>query len=41
VKEATSASVALQFKDKSYTKVFALKGGWKEWQKAGFPTEKK
>jgi rhodanese-related sulfurtransferase len=41
VKEATSASVALQFKDKGYTKVYALKDGWKEWQKANFPTEKK
>jgi len=24
-----------------YTKVYALKGGWKEWDKAGYPTEKK
>jgi len=27
--------------DMGYTKVYALKGGWKEWQKAGYPTEKK
>jgi len=24
-----------------YTKVYALKGGWKEWSKAEYPTEKK
>jgi len=24
-----------------YTKVFVLKGGWEEWLKAGYPTEKK
>jgi len=24
-----------------YTKVYALKGGWREWDKAGYPTEKK
>jgi Rhodanese-related sulfurtransferase len=24
-----------------YTKVFALKGGWDEWEKAGYPTEEK
>jgi len=24
-----------------YTKVYALKGGWKEWSKANYPTEKK
>jgi len=24
-----------------YTKVYALKGGWKEWSKAIYPTEKK
>ena len=24
-----------------YTKVFALKGGWNEWEKAGYPTEQK
>jgi rhodanese-related sulfurtransferase len=33
--------VALQLMDKGYTKVYALKGGWKEWEKAKFPTEKK
>jgi len=27
--------------DMGYTKVYALKGGWREWQRAGYPTEKK
>jgi rhodanese-related sulfurtransferase len=33
--------VALQLIQMGYTKVFALKGGWDEWKKAGYPTEKK
>jgi len=33
--------VALQFMDKGYTKIYTLKGGWKEWEKAKFPMEKK
>jgi rhodanese-related sulfurtransferase len=33
--------VALQMMEKGYIKVYALKGGWDEWLKAGFPTEKK
>jgi rhodanese-related sulfurtransferase len=33
--------VALQMMEKGYTKVYALKGGWDEWVKAKFPTEKK
>jgi len=24
-----------------YKKVYALKGGWKEWAKANYPTERK
>jgi rhodanese-related sulfurtransferase len=24
-----------------YTKVYALKGGWREWSEANYPTEKK
>jgi 3-mercaptopyruvate sulfurtransferase SseA len=24
-----------------FKKVYALKGGWKEWSKASYPTEKK
>jgi len=27
--------------EQGYTKVYALKGGWKEWSKAKYPTEKK
>jgi 3-mercaptopyruvate sulfurtransferase SseA len=33
--------VAREFKDKGFKKVYALKGGWNEWQKAEYPTEKK
>jgi 3-mercaptopyruvate sulfurtransferase SseA len=27
--------------DMGYKKVYALKGGWREWKKAGYPTEPK
>jgi 3-mercaptopyruvate sulfurtransferase SseA len=27
--------------DKEYKRVFALIGGWKAWQKAGYPVEDK
>ena len=27
--------------EKGYSKVYVLKGGWEEWLKAGYPTEKK
>jgi len=27
--------------EKGFTKVYALKGGWNEWLKAKFPSEKK
>jgi len=33
--------VAQELKGKGYAKVYALKGGWKAWEKAGFPTEAK
>jgi rhodanese-related sulfurtransferase len=33
--------VALQMMEKGYAKIYALKGGWNDWLKAGFPTEKK
>jgi rhodanese-related sulfurtransferase len=33
--------VAQELKEQGFTKVYALKGGWKEWEKAGFPTEAK
>jgi 3-mercaptopyruvate sulfurtransferase SseA len=30
-----------QFISMGYTKVFALKGGWDEWNKADYPVEPK
>jgi len=39
--EETSAPIARLFIELGFTKVFALKGGWEEWLKAGYPTEKK
>lgn len=27
--------------NEGYTKIYVLKGGWEEWLKAGYPTEKK
>jgi 3-mercaptopyruvate sulfurtransferase SseA len=27
--------------EKGYPKVFALKGGWDDWKKSGYPTEPK
>jgi 3-mercaptopyruvate sulfurtransferase SseA len=33
--------VAQEFVKNGYAKVYALTGGWKEWEKAEFPTEKK
>jgi rhodanese-related sulfurtransferase len=41
VDEATSARVAQELMKNGYAKVYALKGGWTEWEKAKFPTEKK
>jgi len=40
-KERTSARAARYFIKKGYANVFALKGGWYAWKKAGFPVEKK
>ena len=37
--EGTSASVAQKLLKMGYTKVYALKGGWKEWLKDNYPTE--
>jgi rhodanese-related sulfurtransferase len=31
--------VAQELMKMGYTKVYALKGGWKEWLKANYPTE--
>jgi rhodanese-related sulfurtransferase len=33
--------VALKFMEKGYKKVYALKGGWKDWEMAGYPVEPK
>jgi rhodanese-related sulfurtransferase len=33
--------VAQELKAKGYTNAHALKGGWKAWEKAGYPTEAK
>jgi 3-mercaptopyruvate sulfurtransferase SseA len=27
--------------EKGYAHIFALKGGWDEWKKSGYPTESK
>ena len=39
--ERTSAANAQDLREKGYTKVYVLKGGWEEWLKANYPTEKK
>ncbi len=39
--EATSASVAREFIANGYKKVYALKGGWREWHEAKYPIEAK
>jgi rhodanese-related sulfurtransferase len=41
LREATSARMAQEFMKNGYPKAYALKGGWEEWQKAGYPTENK
>jgi hypothetical protein len=41
VRDATSASMALQFINKGYPKVFVLKNGQNDWEKAGYPVEPK
>jgi len=33
--------VAQKLMGMGYKNVYALKGGWLEWEKAGYPTEKK
>jgi len=33
--------VALSLKSMGYTKAVALRGGWNEWNGAGYPVEKK
>lgn len=39
--ERTSTRVARYLIKKGHSNVFVLKGGWRVWQKAGYPTEKK
>jgi len=39
--EQTSVGIAQLWIRSGYTKVYVLKGGWEEWLKAGYPTEKK
>lgn len=38
---ATRVKTFLENKYEGYTKIYVLKGGWEEWLKAGYPTEKK
>jgi len=33
--------MALNLMSRGYTKVYALKGGWYEWEGSGYPVEKK
>jgi rhodanese-related sulfurtransferase len=33
--------VVLNLRERGYTNVFVLKGGWNDWVKAGYPTEPK
>jgi rhodanese-related sulfurtransferase len=33
--------VARELQNLGFTNVYALKGGWREWQKAGYPTEER
>jgi rhodanese-related sulfurtransferase len=35
-----SVPMAQKIMEKGFTKVYVLKGGWEEWLKAGYPTEK-
>ena len=39
--EAASAALVQRLRDRNYSKSYALKGGWREWFKAGYPVEKK
>ncbi len=40
-KEGTIIRVARKLNDLGFKQVLALKGGWSEWDKAGYPTEPK
>ena len=39
--EETSAGLAQKLLNKGYSKVYALGGGWDEWNKADYPVEEK
>lgn len=39
--EATSTFLAQQLQEKGYSKVYPLKGGWREWFRARYPVEEK
>ncbi len=39
--EGTSVSLAQKLMERGYDKVYALKGGWNEWQRAKYPVEPK
>ncbi len=39
--EGTSARVAQELLKMGFSQVWALKGGWEEWDKLGYPTEPK
>ncbi len=39
--EGSSTANAQILIEKGYTKIYVLEGGWEEWLKAGYPTEKK
>lgn len=41
MQEATAARVARDLMKLGYQKVFALKGGWNEWEQKALPTENK
>jgi rhodanese-related sulfurtransferase len=40
-KEGTIVRVAKKLNDLGFRQVLALKGGWSQWEKAGYPTEPK
>jgi len=40
-RSAANVKDILIYGREGYTKVYVLKGGWEEWLKAGYPTEKK
>jgi 3-mercaptopyruvate sulfurtransferase SseA len=41
VNDSTSVSLTQTFLKAGYEKVYYLKGGWDDWSKAKYPTERK